>query len=134
MPIDPKTLTTEKIIADLIDAKSTPLVIQQEAGKRMTEMQKALLPMVITTPKITPEEKKELEEREKLQNAPKNYTQIQLLSIPMNYLDSHPELFRIINKKGNSKENEIIEIAVGELKFNCLFYDMNGEIAQYIKI
>lgn len=135
--IDPKKLTTDKIIADLIDAKSTPIAVQQEAGKRMIEMQKGLLPTIPTIPtppKLTDEQKKDLEEREKLQNAPKEYTQIQLLSVPINYFDTHPELFGIIQKKGNSKDNEIIEIVVGELKFNCRFYDMNDTTAQYIKI
>jgi hypothetical protein len=32
------TLTTQQIIADLIDEKSTPIVIQQEAGKRLQEL------------------------------------------------------------------------------------------------
>jgi hypothetical protein len=31
------TLTTEELIADLVDEKSTPLIIQQEAGKRLQE-------------------------------------------------------------------------------------------------
>jgi hypothetical protein len=107
-------LTLKEIMEDLADDKPTPITVQKEAAKRLAEIINGGVP--INLPVISQEQKKDMEEREKRQNAPKSYSQIQLISVPDHYRQDYPQLFQIINRKGDSNKNKTIELEVNKQK------------------
>jgi hypothetical protein len=129
MPKDPKTLTNEEIIAELIDDKSTPIIIQKEAGDRLAKLT-STAPLFF---ELTDEQKAENQKREEQQNAPKEYSKIQLLSVPSGYQKDYPELFELLDKKGNSKDDDTVEININRQKItsNNLISEEDMKAAKY---